>query len=142
MAGLYIGDIYAAENASLLSSLGITHVLSAMRGFVDVPPNLTLKRLHIALDDLPFSELAMHLPTTTAFIHDALDDPNARVLVHCMQGVSRSVSIVVAYLMARCGWTTAQAVQFVQSKRRMADPNFGFLTQLKEYGDVLRRATR
>ena len=136
--GLYIGDMHVAENPVVLKSLGITHVLSAMRGFVDVPAELGLTRMAVPLDDLPFSELAAHLPSTTAFLKDAFRDPDARVLVHCVQGVSRSASVVTAYLMVRFGWSTAQAVQFIKTKRAV-DPNFGFLAQLQEYGESVRR---
>jgi len=56
-----------------------------------------------------------------------------------MKGVSRSASIVAAYLMAVYGWTPQQAVHFVKSKRRTADPNSGFVAQLGEYAEALRR---
>ncbi|KAN0076743.1 Protein-tyrosine phosphatase-like protein [Tylopilus felleus] len=112
-----------------------------MRGFVAIPAqHPVLHRAQYPLDDLPFSELAAHLPHTTAFMRGALMDPNARVLVHCVEGVSRSTSVVAAYLIAEFGWTTAQAVQYVKSRRRAAEPNFGFVQQLQEYAESLRRS--
>ncbi|KAF8326925.1 protein-tyrosine phosphatase-like protein [Amanita rubescens] len=75
-----------------------------------------------------------HLPQTTAWIGDALSrDPNSRVLVHCVEGISRSVSVVAAYLMAHFGWTPTEALKFIKNKRRVAEPNFGFVQQLHEY---------
>lgn len=136
---LYISDLCVAENAAALSSLKITHVLSAMRGFVAIPPELSIRHAQIPLDDFPFAELVEHLPTTTAFLYDALRDPEARVLVHCAEGISRSVSVVAAFLMAQYSWTPTQAIQYIKSKRRIADPNFGFVSQLHEYGDAIRR---
>lgn len=139
---LYVSDLCIAENPSALSSLGITHILSTMRGFVAVPPELRIHRAQIPLDDFPFAELAAHLPTSTSFIHAALRDPNARVLVHCVEGISRSVSVVSAFLMALYGWTPPQAIQFVKSRRRIAEPNPGFVSQLHEYAGVLRQSSR
>jgi protein-tyrosine phosphatase len=110
-----------------------------MRGTVYIPCDLRLRHSQVSIEDLPFAELAAHLPGTTTFIDDAMRDPNARILVHCMQGVSRSASVVAAYLMAVYGWTPQQAVQFVKSKRRIADPNSGFVAQLGEYAESLRR---
>ncbi|EAU80685.2 dual specificity protein phosphatase 13 [Coprinopsis cinerea okayama7 len=135
---LYISDLAFAENPSALSSYRITHVLSTLPDTIFCPPPTLLPlqpaRLQIRVDDLPFAELAAHLPTTTAFIRDALaHNPEARVLVHCVEGISRSVSVVAAYLMAQYGWTPVEAVQFVKSKRVVADPNFGFVQQLHEY---------
>lgn len=136
--GLFISDLAFAENPSLLSSYRITHVLSTLPGTIFCPPPTLLpaqpRRLQIRVDDLPFAELAAHLPTTTAFIRDALSaSDNARVLVHCGEGISRSVSVVAAYLMAAYGWTPMEAIQYVKSKRRVAEPNFGFVRQLHEY---------
>ncbi|KIK86288.1 hypothetical protein PAXRUDRAFT_152588 [Paxillus rubicundulus Ve08.2h10] len=138
MPRLYVSDLTFAENANALASLGITHILSAMRGFVAIPTNLHLHRAQYPLEDLPFSELAAHLPGTTAFLRNAMNEPNARVLVHCMEGVSRSTSVVCAYLIAEFGWTPTQAIQYVKSRRRSAEPNFGFVQQLEEYAGSLR----
>ena len=135
---LYVSDLAFVENPAALASLGITHVLSAMRGYVALPH--PIKRAQCPLDDLPFSELAAHLPQTTAFLRAALMDPNARVLVHCVEGVSRSTSVVAAYLIAEYGWSPAQAIQCVKTRRRAAEPNFGFVQQLQEYADSLRRS--
>lgn len=140
---VYIADLTAAEDVNVLVQLGITHVLSAMRGSVSLPATVPpLACLQLPLQDSPFAELAEHLPRATAFIADALADPRARVLVHCVQGVSRSASIVCAHLIHAYGWTPAQAVQFVKSKRPSADPNPGFVAQLGEYHESLRGARR
>ncbi|KAF9242062.1 phosphotyrosine protein [Melanogaster broomeanus] len=139
MPRLYVSDLAFVENPTALASLGITHILSAMRGYVAIPANIHLHRAQYPLEDLPFSELAAHLPGTTAFLRNAMNDPNSRVLVHCMEGVSRSTSVVCAYLIAEFGWTPAQAIQYVKSRRRSAEPNFGFVQQLQEYADSLRR---
>ena len=98
--------------------------------------------MQIHLADSPFAELAAHLPRATEFISDALRDPRARVLVHCVQGISRSASIACAYLIAAYNWTPAQAVQYVKSKRASAEPNPGFVSQLEEFAGTLRNAGR
>lgn len=134
---LYISDIYSAENTHTLDSLGITHVLSAMCGTVVIPhntPNGThIQHCKIPLVDTPFSELAGFLPTSTSFVREALRDENARVLVHCVKGVSRSASVIAAFLIAEFGWTPERAVGFVKAKRGVAEPNSGFVKQLGEY---------
>ncbi|KAH9930665.1 protein-tyrosine phosphatase-like protein [Fomitopsis serialis] len=114
---VFIADLGAAENPKVLVQLGITHVLSA----------------------IPFAELAEYLPASTHFLSDALRDPKARVLVHCAQGISRSSSVVCAYLIAKYGWSPERAVRFVKSKYALADPNPGFVMQLGEYARSLER---
>jgi len=135
---LFISDLAFAENPALLSSYRITHILSVMPDSIFRPPPSLLPaqpaRLQIRVEDLPFSELAAHLPTTTSWIWNALSSSSeARVLVHCGEGVSRSVSVVAAYLMASQGWPPMQAIDYIKSKRRIANPNFGFIQQLHEY---------
>jgi len=137
LPNLYISDINVAECHTTLSSLGITHILSAMSGSVHIPSGLPIRKLQVPLLDTPFAELAAFLPNTTDFLADALRDKNAKVLVHCVKGVSRSASVISAYLIARYGWTTDQAVNYVQSKRMNAQPNRGFISQLDEYARSL-----
>lgn len=147
--GVYLADLAAAESGPLLTRLGITHVLSAMRGSVALPPTLArtdaaggAAHLQVALEDNPFAELAAHLPATTAFLKDALKSSggNARVLVHCVQGVSRSASVVVGYLVAEQGLPPARAIALVKARHPGAEPNFGFVRQLEEYAETLKTA--
>ncbi|TCD70285.1 hypothetical protein EIP91_004186 [Steccherinum ochraceum] len=137
---LWLADISAAENIHTLTSLGITHVVSAMTGYVALPLRLPASHhLQLPLQDNPFAELAAHLPSATAFISQALSNPHARVLVHCVQGISRSSSVVAGYLVAT-GMSPSEAVSFVKAKRSHADPNPGFVSQLGEYANSLRRS--
>ena len=131
---LYISDLQTAEDAALISSLGITHVLSAMPGHVALPPTVTTHAVQVPLHDAPFAELAAHLPRTTRYIARALrSSPDARVLVHCAMGTSRSVAVVCGYLIAAHGLHPSQALEFVRARRAAAAPNRGFIDQLHEY---------
>ncbi len=131
---LYISDLQTAEDAALISSLGITHVLSAMPGHVALPPTVTAHAVQVPLHDAPFAELAAHLPRTTRYIARALrSSPDARVLVHCAMGTSRSVAVVCGYLIAAHGLHPLQALEFIRARRAAAAPNRGFIDQLHEY---------
>nr|WRK65514.1 dual specific typhosphatase [Marseillevirus futianmevirus] len=70
------------------------------------------------------------------FIQKSLDS-GLNVLVHCAAGISRSSTIVIAFLMLRRGMTYDSALAFVQSKRKCVDPNPGFRRQLEELNDRL-----
>ena len=55
------------------------------------------------------------------------------VLVHCLAGMSRSATIVIAYLIATTPMTVGEATEFVRSKRKIIRPNHGFVKQLEQY---------
>jgi predicted protein tyrosine phosphatase len=131
---LYISDLQTAEDPAALAALGITHVLSAMPGRVALSPALAAHAMQVPLHDAPFAELAAHLPRTTRYIARALRaSPDARVLVHCAMGASRSVAVVCGYLVAAHGLHPAQALELVRARRTAAAPNRGFVDQLHEY---------
>ncbi|KAL9656314.1 hypothetical protein ABK040_005081 [Willaertia magna] len=60
-------------------------------------------------------------------------DNGEKVLVHCQKGISRSASIIIAYLMAGEKMTFAAAYQLVKQCRKFIRPNKGFAKQLGEY---------
>ncbi|PHT49147.1 Protein-tyrosine-phosphatase MKP1 [Capsicum baccatum] len=72
----------------------------------------------------------------TRILYDVFDyfedvrEQHGRVFVHCYQGVSRSTSLVIGYLMWREGQSFADAFEYVKAARGIADPNIGFACQL------------
>jgi dual specificity phosphatase 12 len=66
-----------------------------------------------------------------------LIDSEKCVLVNCMAGVSRSATIVIAYLMTKQKMTFQEAFEFVRSKRPIINPNEAFIEQLLEYNNYL-----
>jgi hypothetical protein len=55
------------------------------------------------------------------------------VLVHCYQGISRSATIVISYLMRSCGLPLRDALAAVVAARPVVRPNDAFLKQLAAY---------
>ena len=57
-------------------------------------------------------------------------------------GISRSATVVCAYLIAEAGMTGPGSIEFVRSKRPIICPNVGFRKQLDEYALNLRGGTK
>eukprot|EP01112_Ceratiomyxa_fruticulosa_P003162 TRINITY_DN1353_c0_g3_i2.p1 TRINITY_DN1353_c0_g3~~TRINITY_DN1353_c0_g3_i2.p1 ORF type:complete len:135 (-),score=21.78 TRINITY_DN1353_c0_g3_i2:110-514(-) len=81
-----------------------------------------------AIDDDVY-DISAHFQHCFDFINKAKLSKE-RVLVHCQAGVSRSSTIVCAYLMFSEGWTVEETLKFVRSKRPIIEPNQGFLLRL------------
>jgi len=62
---------------------------------------------------------------------------NKQVLVNCFAGISRSATIVIAYLMYKNKWDVYTALAYVRSKRFIINPNYGFICQLYNLQDKL-----
>lgn len=61
-----------------------------------------------------------------------------KVLVHCMVGMSRSATCVLAYLMISRKMSAAEAIRTVRMHRDI-HPNEGFLQQLADLDNELKR---
>ncbi|KAH9004475.1 protein-tyrosine phosphatase-like protein [Lactarius hatsudake] len=135
---VYLTDLFTARDETQLSTLGITHVISVIEHAPTFPQTHPLRTLHIPLSDSSDQDILAHLPTTTSFIRDALaESPDSRVMVHCLMGISRSATVVCAYLVATARVTPHEALMAVREKRGIVSPNIGFLSQLDRYADQL-----
>uniref|UniRef100_A0A8C6GKX9 Dual specificity phosphatase 13B n=1 Tax=Mus spicilegus TaxID=10103 RepID=A0A8C6GKX9_MUSSI len=143
---LFLGDAYAARDKGRLIQLGITHVVNVAAGKFQVDTGAKFYRgtpleyYGIEADDNPFFDLSVHFLPVARYIRDALNIPRSRVLVHCAMGVSRSATIVLAFLMIFENMTLVDAIQTVQAHRDIC-PNSGFLRQLQVLDNRLRRET-
>lgn len=59
------------------------------------------------------------------------------VLVHCLAGVSRSVTVTVAYLMQKCHLSLNDAYDYVKKCKPNISPNFNFMGQLLDFERIL-----
>ncbi len=59
------------------------------------------------------------------------------MLVHCQMGISRSASMVIAFLMKELGMDLKNAKEYVKEKRNIIDPNNAFMKDLKRFEEEL-----
>ena len=110
-----------------LSAAGVTHVLNLTMSERCNDEQFCCKQVKV--EDDASQGLRCHFDECFAFIDGALSGGGV-VYVHCVAGVSRSATIVVAYLMQRHAMTLRQAFQHVRQRRTCAAPNVGFFEQL------------
>eukprot|EP00250_Pteridium_aquilinum_P002072 c12280_g1_i1 orf=534-1079(-) len=136
--GLFLGSIGAAYNKDGLLNLKITHILSVANMVEAMYPS-DFKYKQIEVCDSADVDLGEHFDECFTFINEARQTGGA-VLVHCFAGRSRSVTVVVAYLMNTYGMNFSEAFDLVRTKRPQASPNPGFVLQLKKFERKLKGA--
>jgi len=126
---IYLGGDAVARDRDILKKNGITHVLNCV-GFV-CPEYFKSDFVYrtLWLQDSPTEDITSILYDVFDYFED-VKEQKGRVFVHCCQGVSRSTSLVIAYLMWREGQSFEDAFQYVKEARGIADPNMGFACQL------------
>jgi atypical dual specificity phosphatase len=93
--------------------------------------------LKIRIDDSPFARLDAYFDLVADRVK-ATKDKSGKTLIHCVAGVSRSASLVCAYLIKYENMSLRQAYQYVKMARPIIRPNVGFWKQLIDYEKRVR----
>ncbi|XP_063709847.1 dual specificity protein phosphatase Mpk3 [Culicoides brevitarsis] len=134
---LYLGNEKNSQDLEALQKYNIRYILN-------VTPNLKnvfegeITYLQIKITDHCSQDLSIHFPEAIKFIEDA-HAKNSVVLVHCVAGVSRSVTITLAYLMYARSLCLNDAFSFVRAKKPDISPNFHFMQQLNSFERQLKK---
>eukprot|EP01098_Paradermamoeba_levis_P015499 TRINITY_DN7922_c0_g1_i1.p1 TRINITY_DN7922_c0_g1~~TRINITY_DN7922_c0_g1_i1.p1 ORF type:complete len:155 (-),score=19.66 TRINITY_DN7922_c0_g1_i1:72-536(-) len=126
---LFIGGLNAVGTA-VLKKYSITHVVNLSGCDLKYPQNIKSKVVLVA--DFEKTNIYQHFDPC----HDFIDKAHAEggvVLVHCAAGISRSCSIVCAYLMKSKKLRFQEALEKVKKARPIVCPNYGFQAQLLQY---------
>ncbi len=140
--GIFIGNAhsvignYATKEDDIISEKNIKVVISALteEEYDDYMiakedfPNCDWHRL--VIDDDKDEQISQYFFEVHKIINEAINQ-NKNVIVHCAAGMSRSASLVIAYLMIENNWYYEEAYSYVKKKRPIIDPNIGFVKQLK-----------
>ncbi|XP_004518794.1 dual specificity phosphatase DUPD1 isoform X4 [Ceratitis capitata] len=144
--GIFIGDVASAKNKSFLRMMGITHVLNAAEGcrygqvdtghsyYRDMP---SIRYMGFPMVDAPTTDISRYFYVAAKFIDSAISS-GGKILVHCLVGMSRSATCVLAYLMICRKMSAADAIRKVRMRREIR-PNEGFLQQLADLDVELKR---
>ncbi|XP_037733993.1 dual specificity protein phosphatase 22-A isoform X2 [Chelonia mydas] len=82
-----------------------------------------------------------HFKESIGFIHECRLHGGG-CLIHCLAGVSRSTTILVAYLMTVTDLSWEECLAATRVVRSYVSPNFGFQQQLQEYEMTLLKEYR
>jgi protein-tyrosine phosphatase len=116
------GGIWNARNMEELAQSGVTHVLNMQIEFDD-RPLAEPHRIHVLwnpTDDDFLPKSPELLKRGVDFALEALDDPEARLYVHCAAGVHRAPMMTLAVLCAM-EWEIEAAMVLIETRRPVVD---------------------
>lgn len=128
---LYISDFSSACDKNKLKSFGITHIVTVIAGVDKMYPD-DFEYYTIDICDRNYVDIQNYFDECSDFIDDALKN-GGRVLVHCKCGISRSATMIAAYLISKKKYTSEKAINLMKEKRNCVNPNEGFTKKLIDY---------
>mmetsp|Transcript_36091 Transcript_36091/g.94493 ORF Transcript_36091/g.94493 Transcript_36091/m.94493 type:complete len:552 (-) Transcript_36091:37-1692(-) len=145
MEWLWIGNRKDASSAEALKANGVKYVLNCtippeqggVRNYHDEDPYFTYCRL--PLKDNAQQSLESSMEPAWAFLDQVREKNDGGVLIHCIMGQSRSVSVLISYLMKHYRKTYDLSLALVKEVRAIAEPNAGFEQQLRDFQMTLVR---
>ena len=116
------GGIWNARNMAELAQAGVTHVLNMQIEFDDQPLAEAhgMRVLWNPTDDDFLPKPPELLKRGVDFALGALDDPEARLYVHCAAGVHRAPMMTLAVLCAM-EWEMEAAMVLIETRRPVVD---------------------
>ena len=133
---LYLGCFGMASNYKELKHFGITDIINTAYKLENMFPR-EFRYYNMELQDDLKQHISPYLDTITNYIHMLITN-KAKVFVHCFLGISRSSSIIIAYLIKYHNMDYDTAFAYV-SEKRCIQPNASFEKQLREFSDRIRK---
>ena len=96
--GLFLGNQHGALEIDLLKKYGITAVITIAKEIIP-KYGTTITHMKIEVEDQPLVYIYPYFNQTYDFIKKELAQGN--VFIHCKMGISRSASLVLAYIMRK-----------------------------------------
>ncbi|KAG0201257.1 Dual specificity protein phosphatase 10 [Mortierella sp. GBA30] len=152
LPNLYLGAEHNATDVRTLRRLGITFVLNVAIEIAQEEESDTMKSSRridrisggVQYKSLPWTHhqksLLRDFPTAFRLLDEAMvsHSGKGKALVHCQLGVSRSASLVIAYVMKSQGMGLTEAYDFVKLRSGVISPNMSLMYQLAEFEKTLK----
>ncbi|KAF9390258.1 Dual specificity protein phosphatase 10 [Podila verticillata] len=138
---LYLGAEHNASDSATLSRLGISHVLNVAVEIAQQSQEELVEKNGIRYHHLSWTHHQKNLSSEFPEAFDHIEQARSsggKILVHCQLGVSRSASLVIAYVMKAENKSLTEAYDFVKDRSGVISPNMSLMYQLAEFEKSLR----
>ena len=127
--GIYLGSAYNAANYHQLTNLGIEVIINVTKEISIYFPNF-YEYKKIELYDNDDANIEDYLEESLEYIRK---NKGRKIFIHCKMGASRSVSILLYYMIKEHNMKLDEALQMIKEKRIIINPNNKFISILKKY---------
>ena len=146
---IYTSGYLVAKDITFLIKNNFTHIINCSRGSSMESPNdeiiksqnyeksPSIKYLPIFLRDDPGADIIHCFFQAIDFIESDYQKINKKILIHCIEGISRAPAIIAGYLIWKNNLTTEKAIKLIKDKRNCVDINLGFIIQLHKWQNYL-----
>lgn len=135
---IYLGDINGALDKTQLENNNIKNIITVLLGGVPIFDNYNYLIINVIDNDYNFqhNNISKYFTQTNEFIEQSIKK-NENVYIHCIAGVSRSATIICAYLIWKYNMTVDEAINKIKEQRSIVNPNIYFREQLNNYYNEL-----
>eukprot|EP01084_Bolivina_argentea_P206327 352301_1 len=141
---IYLSGSYIAQNMEWLKYNKIGAILNCAATNIKHCSSVYTDKCDIILKQLPINDTSkdknimnQYINDGINFINECIEEKKLKILVHCSAGMSRSATVLIAYLMKRNQWDLLKTFKFVRSKRKYVYPNLGFWQLLIEMNNSM-----
>ena len=130
---MFLGSDLVAKDSESFEKNGITHVVNCAADYSQdyhIEKGIKYKSYH--LKDHVREDISCVFYDAIEFMQEA-KKAGGRVYVHCVQGISRSSTIIIAYKIFTEGISYQEAYEQVKARRACANPNMTFIAQLVQF---------
>jgi len=131
LENVYLGNRENAYNNTVIKNLGITHILSLNK---DAKYKHGIFQMNYPINDDENENIIQAYSSVKEFLNQAYE--KGKLLIHCDKGKSRSVAILILFLRNKMNYTFEKILTFIKTQRKIAQPNPGFMGQIKSYFSV------
>ncbi len=130
---LYLGDLFDANNKEEIKNNNITSIICVAEGLKINNESSQVKVYKYELQDDYECNISLYFDEIGSIINK-----ETTVLVNCAAGISRSSTVVIAYLIKYFNVNLKIAFLYVRNKRSNICPNKKFMEYLLEYEKKIR----
>ena len=128
---IWIGSYGNVSDTRFLKDNHLTHIISCAIELPTPPSDCSgSDRFRVdIIDDIVTPYTIIHFIHAAKKLHRWVSRGH-KVIVHCFAGMSRSVSVVIAYFIIHHKMSYVDAFKLVKEKRKQANPHPGFIPLL------------